>query len=770
MLEKEGWMTMEGIYGLKKQVLPIALSVAMINWTSRSMFGLFDIGILLMAFVFTCMIFVAYNFAQKHGRIKVLLFLAFSFLYLIVCQIVLTLGNRNLIVFLIAVYGYASTVYYFTIIRYRVAVVFLIGLIPFLIHTSRTAKGITIHFTVFIILFFLLYYERTIKKKVGTGNRNTGNNKWYYMSMIVFLAIVLVGSLAAPKPTVIPRLAYVNAVIEQVVEPLGGAAAAQQNLFQGINNNLFNPISLKTQSQLDSLSAPLSDRILFEVDAEEPLYMRIQSWDKYENNVWKVGNKELLEYKLVENYYNDGVKFVVFAELIKRAREEGIVLSTLPEASEIWNYASTPQAKRKATIINVNNFSTQLIPVPVGTVAAYSEDDNSGSVFMNKSGSCNTGGSGSLRPWKSYNLEYMAQRIGKNSFEHKLIEALNEETAESLLDMGVYQRDNGESLEISYDNLNVLYGSYEDLKSAYESYTQLPPDISDRIYNLAQRITEGKDSHFEKALAIEQYFHNSDYVYDLDPPRIPGGAEAVDYFVFESRKGFCIHYASAMVLLARACGLPARYSEGYVVDEFDSSIGRFVVRDKNAHAFPEIYIPAYGWMAFEPTVSVMEKDALSIFFDKMQSALIAFGETVTNLIGVIPIWVRVLFIPFFLFALLFLGGLIRIAYIHLWKKKMLRIDGNKAVDRIFFRIIKLLGVVNLNRDMHETPLQYGKRIFEESGIAISDFVEVFNKSKYARIKPSSGDVRLGIALYRDVVIYVKGRLKWFNLMKYFWFV
>jgi len=121
-------------------------------------------------------------------------------------------------------------------------------------------------------------------------------------------------------------------------------------------------------------------------------------------------------------------------------------------------------------------------------------------------------------------------------------------------------------------------------------------------------------------------------VYDLDPPRLPRGAEAVDYFLFESKKGFCIHYASAMVILARACGLPARYSEGYVADEFDSGTGRFIVRDKDAHAFPEVYIPGYGWMVFEPTVSVREQDAISQFFSKVKSVLTSFRETVVNFV------------------------------------------------------------------------------------------------------------------------------------------
>jgi len=64
----------------------------------------------------------------------------------------------------------------------------------------------------------------------------------------------------------------------------------------------------------------------------------------------------------------------------------------------------------------------------------------------------------------------------------------------------------------------------------------------------------------------------------------------------------------------------------------------------------------------------------------------------------------------------------------LLEERMLKLESDKAVDRILLKIIKLLNVVNLNRNLHETPLQYGQRIYKESGIDILGFVEVFNKS------------------------------------------
>jgi len=95
------------------------------------------------------------------------------------------------------------------------------------------------------------------------------------------------------------------------------------------------------------MTAPLSDRILFEVAAEEPLYLRIQSWDKYENNVWKVGNKELQEYKPVSGFYNDGIKYNVFVNLVKKAKEEGIVLPLPADASESGIIIQLPRPEKK---------------------------------------------------------------------------------------------------------------------------------------------------------------------------------------------------------------------------------------------------------------------------------------------------------------------------------------------------------------------------------------------------------------------------------------
>jgi hypothetical protein len=74
-----------------------------------------------------------------------------------------------------------------------------------------------------------------------------------------------------------------------------------------------------------------------------------------------------------------------------------------------------------------------------------------------------------------------------------------------------------------------------------------------------------------------------------------------DYFLFELQEGYCDYFSTAMVVMARAAGLPARLVIGYASGAYDPAAGRFVVTEAEAHAWVEIYFPEQGWIEFEPT-------------------------------------------------------------------------------------------------------------------------------------------------------------------------
>jgi len=134
-------------------------------------------------------------------------------------------------------------------------------------------------------------------------------------------------------------------------------------------------------------------------------------------------------------------------------------------------------------------------------------------------------------------------------------------------------------------------------------YLQLPDTVTDRTRELAQEITAGHDTPFDKVEAIEQYLRQN-LTYDLSVPAPPEGKDFVDFVLFDLRAGYCDYYATSLVVLARSVGVPARIVMGYAQGEFDEDARAYRVRANNGHSWPEAFFPGYGWIQFEPTVII----------------------------------------------------------------------------------------------------------------------------------------------------------------------
>lgn len=136
---------------------------------------------------------------------------------------------------------------------------------------------------------------------------------------------------------------------------------------------------------------------------------------------------------------------------------------------------------------------------------------------------------------------------------------------------------------------------------ALKQYAALPPHLlpDGVVARLAQKITAGADTPYEKALRIKNYLQQH-YAYTLDVPETPEQVDFAAHFLFEAKRGYCTYFATAMTVLARSAGLPARYIEGFVAD-LPQSGGSAVLTAQNAHAWTEIYVPALGWVTFDAT-------------------------------------------------------------------------------------------------------------------------------------------------------------------------
>ncbi|MAT99242.1 MAG: hypothetical protein CL608_19045 [Anaerolineaceae bacterium] len=131
-------------------------------------------------------------------------------------------------------------------------------------------------------------------------------------------------------------------------------------------------------------------------------------------------------------------------------------------------------------------------------------------------------------------------------------------------------------------------------------YTTLPDDLPQRVRDLAQEATNGLDNPYDQARALERFLHQ--YPYSLDVERPPRDTDPVDYFLFEQQTGYCDFYASAMVVMARAVGLPARIAIGYTTQAADDD-GVQTIYQINSHSWAEIYFAEFGWVEFEPTAT-----------------------------------------------------------------------------------------------------------------------------------------------------------------------
>jgi transglutaminase-like putative cysteine protease len=135
-----------------------------------------------------------------------------------------------------------------------------------------------------------------------------------------------------------------------------------------------------------------------------------------------------------------------------------------------------------------------------------------------------------------------------------------------------------------------------------QRYLALPPDVPQRVLALARDLTATSPTPYDRAADIEAYLRRIPYTTDLPAP--PPDRDLVDYFLFDLRQGYCDYYASAMVVLARAAGLPARVAMGYTTGEQEGGEGTYLVTEANAHAWVEVYLPPYGWVEFEPTAAL----------------------------------------------------------------------------------------------------------------------------------------------------------------------
>ncbi|EKQ55191.1 MULTISPECIES: transglutaminase domain-containing protein [unclassified Clostridium] len=183
---------------------------------------------------------------------------------------------------------------------------------------------------------------------------------------------------------------------------------------------------------------------------------------------------------------------------------------------------------------------------------------------------------------------YKQMQVGKGNFEGSLFkESIN-------------------AFNLSEDQVKYITSNdfreylFERSKRIKEEYLQIPKETPERVRELAEDITKDCTNQYDKAEAICEYLKDN-YDYSTKIDQLPEGKDAVDYFLFEQKQGYCIYFASAMAIMCRYLDIPTRYVEGVTLDYSENDEEWYKVKTKSAHVWTEIYIEGFGWIRMDPT-------------------------------------------------------------------------------------------------------------------------------------------------------------------------
>ncbi len=326
----------------------------------------------------------------------------------------------------------------------------------------------------------------------------------------------------------------------------------------------------------------------------------------------------------------------------------------------------------------------------------------------------------------------------------------------------------------------------------YEMYLQTPPGFPRRISYLAHSITDKFNNNYEKIKALERYL-SENYSYTLEPGKIPAGRDFVDYFLFDGKEGYCTYFATAMTMMARTLGIPARYVEGYVLpaQPYNDKSDMYRVTNNQAHAWTEVYLEGAGWVPFEPTSPFISAfygnriidpsfssgflnnpeyydylQDLEMYDNQMFSDYTSNTESESNALSPLII---ILLLPGSLTALVASAALVNAVRIKIQSIILKKCAPRTAVIHMFSIYLKLLAFSGYPINPGETVSAFADRLDKyiilppRNRNKISDLFDIFLKARYSNhsVTPQMRDKALSFMQHFIDDAKSSGKFKYF---------
>ena len=483
----------------------------------------------------------------------------------------------------------SSAVYYFTHLIYRVSILTLLAMIPCAVFIKASQPVPTFYAAALaaVDVLLYLYHYKTSDKAVpdhGKAAALTGYADFAVAALLVALLI--------PKPQETPYYEK----FEQFSSWFS---------FSGSYGRIDG--SYTEHSGNADLYNQMEKQELFVVNVDTPEYYKVQVYDSYdsENRWWF--SKTAVPSRMCRFNWQNEAKERSLSKLAKAYLEYldkgGQLLPEDIDKKMLDRFAAVEETVHTAYIKPINYPSVYLL-APERTIdtSLYGRSDVTSTrrTDLGEIMTDTTVNNAFLRPNEEYSVDFYGRNAAYSSgyIESGLCNMSAEDFYELLIDMI--------NCGLSYDSYSTVFAflreynnEFSDLPSSFAGFEQY--DISEEMRTLSASITEGLTYDYEKAEAIEAFFNDGSFSYDLGY-RAPTDEDTPEFFVTESKRGTCSDFATAFCLLAKAAGLNVHYVEGFNSGEVQTP-GVYSISTENAHAFPEVYIAGAGWTIYEPTVS-----------------------------------------------------------------------------------------------------------------------------------------------------------------------
>ncbi|MBU5488067.1 transglutaminase-like domain-containing protein [Clostridium sp. MSJ-8] len=485
-------------------------------------------------------------------------------------------------------YIFGAMYYYFTVKIIRMPILMLLSFVTLILYFRGPYAQDNIFVYLYIIFYFLLYMKKSdfieeyLRDKIRIKN-----------SLKLVIPIIVIMTIIArilPNTNVFPNIEPLNGLKDYLQD-----YRTQYSLQDGM-------IEDNTSKSITESMPGNQDYVLYSYKGEYIPYLVNHVFDYFDtsNNTW------------VESERNsDKNSFIATSGVEKQTLIEQLLIS-------LKRYDNIPQEVReglqlnnsdnkKVMSIKSESYSLKNMLHPENVTMAYLDDNEEAMLRVNENNRLFKGINEKFLPSEYVTIGYIEDAPEGNSAEDYFMKYFTKDRYEDLIS------------SIASEDESYAQQLTESMEEVYSDYTSLSKDTSQDIYNLAAKITQSKESIYDKASAIVDYFNSGKYTYSLSIDNT-SARDYLSYFLFDSKKGYCVQYATAMTIMCRTLNIPARYVEGYAVSlEKDRVTDDYYnVNAERAHAFVEVYIPGYGWKIFDPTpvrVDVEENNSNGFSFN-----------------------------------------------------------------------------------------------------------------------------------------------------------